>query len=198
MSNFTFDSGIPFAQNNPSSDQPKMLANNIANEGIWDIDHIGFNSNNGGTHLQTSFEGFSSGVLLAGTPSSTAYPAAGVADATRADYYFKNSAGIFLLNAIRAFAFVDGATGAILNSQSINVASIVRNSAGNYSVTLTANAVSSASFAVLVSSTKTSGPRFAYSAYNITGVGTFNLLFDPSAAGSGTDVISFSFQVLQI
>jgi len=47
---FTFDNSIPAAPNNPSSDQPKMLANNVATQGIANVDHIGYNQTNGGKH----------------------------------------------------------------------------------------------------------------------------------------------------
>lgn len=153
MSNFVFDSGIPFAQNNPSSDQPKMLANNIANEGIWDVDHIGFNSNNGGTHLQNSYEGFSLGTLLPGTPASTAYPAAGVASSTRSQYYFKNTLGTYLLSSIKAFGvFVTQNTNGVIPPGSImgmNIVSITASGNGQINtIDLTPNAVTGTVVAV--------------------------------------------------
>ena len=49
---FTFNNAIPAAGNNPSSDQPDMLQNNISNALIWDVDHYGFGVANGGTHLR--------------------------------------------------------------------------------------------------------------------------------------------------
>lgn len=68
MANFTFDNTIPAAGHNPSTDQPIMLNNNIADEGIWAVDHVGYNANNGGTHNQVTFNinqaapGFGGGV----------------------------------------------------------------------------------------------------------------------------------------
>lgn len=50
MSNFTFTQTIPAAPNNPSNDQPLMLQNNAATFGWAAVDHLGFNTNNGGYH----------------------------------------------------------------------------------------------------------------------------------------------------
>ena len=47
---FTFNNAIPAAGNNPSSDQPGMLTNNISNALIWAVDHYGFGVANGGSH----------------------------------------------------------------------------------------------------------------------------------------------------
>lgn len=54
---FTFNSNIPAASNNPSSDQPLMLTNNQSTEGIIGIDHVTFNTLGGGQHLQVTFNG---------------------------------------------------------------------------------------------------------------------------------------------
>lgn len=47
---FTFNDAIPAAPNNPSADQPDMLQNNISTNAILDVDHITFNTANGGKH----------------------------------------------------------------------------------------------------------------------------------------------------
>src|SRR5437868_3312089 len=52
---FTFDSSIPASANNPSNDQPIMLTNNIASEGIIAVDHIGYNVAGGGQHKEVTF-----------------------------------------------------------------------------------------------------------------------------------------------
>lgn len=65
MTFWTFNSGIPAANNDPSVDQPGMLNNNISTIGILGTDHVTFNSNGpvgppnggGGQHLQISFNG---------------------------------------------------------------------------------------------------------------------------------------------
>lgn len=65
MTMFTYNNDVPFSTNNPSNDQPPMLLNTKANFGIWDVDHVGFNSTgiignpqaSGGQHLQVTFNG---------------------------------------------------------------------------------------------------------------------------------------------
>lgn len=47
--------GIPAANDNPSTDQPNMLANNDNNSAIWAIDHVTFGTNPSGTHKQVTF-----------------------------------------------------------------------------------------------------------------------------------------------
>ncbi len=47
-----FNNNVPLATNNPSADQGPMLSNNISNQSIWDVDHIGFNTNGTGYHQQ--------------------------------------------------------------------------------------------------------------------------------------------------
>src|SRR5258708_30758417 len=91
---------IPDAPNNPSGDQSKMKINTNSIDTLLQVDHISFNANNGGTHLQNSYVGFSPGTIIGGVPASVAYPAAGIADATHAQYYFKNSTNNFLLSGI--------------------------------------------------------------------------------------------------
>lgn len=55
MASFTFYSTIPAANNNPSQDQPKMLQNNDSTNQILAVDHVSFNTDNGGTHKQVTF-----------------------------------------------------------------------------------------------------------------------------------------------
>lgn len=47
---FTATRDIPNEPDNPSDDQPIMKTNNNSFIGIWDVDHVGFGQNNGGTH----------------------------------------------------------------------------------------------------------------------------------------------------
>ena len=50
MTLFTFNDTIPASGNNPSADQPTMLANNVATQGIIAVDHVGYNMPDGGYH----------------------------------------------------------------------------------------------------------------------------------------------------
>lgn len=192
-----YNRDIPDAPNNPSVDQPKMKTNTNAVDTILAVDHISFNATNGGTHLQTSFTDFSSGIVIGGVPASVAYPAAGVADTSHAQYYFKNSTNTFLLSGIRAFALVTGSTGAIVAGQSLN-ASIVRNSIGNYTVTLTAGATNSVNYSVYVQVLSSAG--FPNVQINKTSTTTFDIKTQNYnlTALNQTDFSQFCFFVYQI
>jgi hypothetical protein len=50
MTDFPFILGIPATNDNPSEDQPDMLINNDSIPGLIAVDHIGFNTANGGYH----------------------------------------------------------------------------------------------------------------------------------------------------
>ena len=65
MTLWTFNSGIPASNNDPSVDQPDMLNNNASTLGLIGTDHVTFNTQgpigppngSGGQHLQVSFNG---------------------------------------------------------------------------------------------------------------------------------------------
>lgn len=202
---FIFNTGIPAVNNNPSVDQPDMLQNNVSTDGILAVDHISFNTNNGGNHLQVHFPVYSSPSVVNGsaTQGSVLYGAAGTADAAHAQLYFKTAqnAGTFVLpvTCLRAWAFVSGGVGpGVIASQAVNVSSIVRNSTGVYTITLSTNAVSSANFAVQMNSSTSGGGATLANAVTSRGVGTFTVQFANISTGSFTDPTNFSFQVLQI
>lgn len=50
MTNFKATLNIPDGPDNPSDDQPNMEVNNNSMINIWDVNHVGFNKNNGGFH----------------------------------------------------------------------------------------------------------------------------------------------------
>jgi hypothetical protein len=79
MTNFAYTQGIPATNDNPSDDQPPMLINNDNNFLIWNVDHIGFNQNNGGFHtiLHQPFQTINSQaawnpVISSGVPAAIA------------------------------------------------------------------------------------------------------------------------------
>lgn len=82
MANFTYNDLIPATNNNPSDDQPEMLKNTVSIENIIDVDHVGFNTNNGGNHRQVRFNlnqvapGLNNGVgeVYANTISGNSFP----------------------------------------------------------------------------------------------------------------------------
>ena len=143
----TYTVNIPFASNNPSTDQPNMEQNTNAINSWVQIDHVGFNASNGGEHKQVTFPAETTQGTPSGT-SSTLYTAAGVADNTHPTLQYVNANLTFPVSLVRAYGCFVGSTGAIDASQSIGVASIVRNSAGSYTVTLNANVVSNTTYGV--------------------------------------------------
>ncbi len=187
---FTFNDGIPAANNNPSFDQPEMLQNNISNALIWNVDHIGFNdaSNEGGSHVQNTYYHFSAPSNPVGTPASVAYPAGGVGDATHAQYYFRNSLTSFIINAVKAWgSFIVTSSGNTL-LDNFNCASLSTDLAGTTS-TITMNVGTTGSNNYTILPFITGNQSISYS---ITGTNTFNIT--NNAGGVGQRV---SFIVLQ-
>lgn len=192
MTTFTYIRDIPNGPNNPSADQPNMQINTNSTDDLLAVDHTSFNVLNGGQHKQITFN--NKNVPAAQTdPQSTLYTNSGTASSV-SQLLYKNQNGTFQISAIRAWAFCN--SGGIVATQSVNVDSVVRNSAGNYTVTLTANAVSSVNYAVLVSCGLGAGPVFLVNAYTITSATTFDINFSTFVVP--LDPTTFSFQVLQI
>lgn len=50
MANFPYTDDIPLATNNPSQDQPDMKINTNSIDSLIAVDHVSFNTNNGGYH----------------------------------------------------------------------------------------------------------------------------------------------------
>jgi hypothetical protein len=194
---FTFNSNIPAAANNPSNDQPVMLANNVSNAGIWDVDHIGFNADEGGTHLQVTLS--SKNTPSSPTdPESVVYTANGTSSPV-AQLFYINQNATFHASAMRAWGYAN--TAGIIASQSVNITSVVRNFAGQYTITMPANVVSSSNYAVFVSATTSASVGALLWSYTISTATSFILQFrslQNLPTQTLTDPISFSFQVLQI
>lgn len=194
----SYNIGVPAGPDNPSIDQPQMLINTVATNNIIGIDHITFNANNGGQHQQVRIP---SAPNYIATPSLTTgnasviFANAGSASSA-AQLFFTNSNAKVQLSALRAWGYCDS-TGAILSSQSSNIASVTPAGTGRYNVTLTTNAVSSTEFAIFVSSFMTSNTNGTLNGYNITGIGTFQLVFLKLDASDFANPANFTFQVLQ-
>lgn len=193
----TYNLNIPAGPNNPSNDQPKMQTNTNAIQTLISVDHVGFNTNGtppngvGGHHLQVSFDGKNvPGVQT--DPQSVLYTNSGVAS-TVSEVFFRNQNRIFQMSVIKAWAFSLNATAAP-PTQSFNVTSVTKIALGRYDVVLTAGAVTSANFGVLVSAQSGTSLGFT-SSYSITGVGTFTLFFGFPVL---LDPQNFTFTVYQI
>lgn len=139
---FTFNDGIPAPNNDPSVDQPDLLQNNVSINGILAVDHISFNAQNGGTHLQAHLPFFTNPVVIDGqaTEGGLIYTSAGVADPSRAEAFFKNNYNVpFPMSCIKAFGAFTASGNPPSFDNSFNCASIA--GANPYVITLTANAV---------------------------------------------------------
>lgn len=169
---FTATSGIPAANNNPSQDQPDMLTNNDSFIDIWDVDHVGFNASNGGTHLQSTYDTKNPPGAVS-DPAGIAYTNDGTVSAAHAQYYYKNSQGVFPLSAIRAFGsfVVTAVPGAVVPLNDYNVASITSVNSTTYTVALTANSVNTNAIIALVTinnSSRSAGYTFTNPNLSIT------------------------------
>lgn len=194
---FTFDNTIPAANNNPSSDQPLMLQNNVSIQAILGVDHITFNQSNGGQHLQVTLPATTYVVPGAQVGNaSVIYPNAGKLS-TAAQLMYVNSNCTTQLSAIRAWALCDSA-GNFLDNQFINVASVNHFATGRFGITLTAGCVNSINAGVFVSAFLLRGFNVVISGYQLTGVGTFDLNFIDYTTGAYRDPDSFAFSVFQI
>lgn len=194
---FTFNTGIPAANNNPSVDQPDMLINNVSTDGILAVDHISFNALNGGTHKQMHMPSFTNPAVINGGASdgSVIYSAAGSADATRAQSYFKNAFNVaFPVSLIKAYGIFDAAA-ATLNA--INITA-VRTSTGLFRLTMPANVVASTSFGVLVSIGNAALNPATSTEYSIINITTVDVSFRNSATNVLFNPTSFTILILQI
>lgn len=203
MTSFTYYSNIPNAPDNPSFDQPLMQINSQSINSLMAVDHVTFNTTgptapsagqSGGQHLQVTFNSKNVPGGAPTDPVSIMYTNSGTASSV-SEVFYRNQNAIYQAMPIKAWGYANSA--GIISSQSSNVTSAVRNSLGNYTVTLSANAVSSSNFAVIVNCTLSTDNFFIFAAYSITGTGTFNLLFGRNDIGF-KDPTSYSFIVIQI
>jgi hypothetical protein len=177
-----------------------MKTNTNSTDTIIAVDHYSFADLPSGTHKQVTI----SGKNAAGAqtdPSSVIYTANGTAS-TVAQLEYRNQSGIFPLSCIRAWATFDGtgALGAIVPIQSVNVASVVKTSTGNYQVTPTANSVTGTSLAVFVSSSlSVSTTAGTFQSYTISAGPIINVFTTLSGStAQGVDCNLVSVMILQI
>jgi hypothetical protein len=198
---FTFDATIPAAANNPSVDQPGMLQNNVATNGILAVDHVTFNALSGGTHKQVTLS--SKNVPGAQTdPQSVLYSnnitgataTNTISASTVASAFYRNQNAIYPVSMIRAFGAFD-AGGTSLNTWNM---SATRTSAGKFNITLATNAVTGFNYLVLLSNTGNNTFTFLDQDYSInTGTGQINIQFGRQGS-SFDDPLQFSVLVLQL
>jgi len=203
MPAITYNLGIPASGNNPSNDQPNLLTNTNAVNSILAVDHNSFSDTNAGTHAQVTLPYQNAGATQSGN-SAVIYTAAGLANSSASQIYWKNSQGgasatPYQLSAVKAWATFSGASGSILGSQSLNVSSITRNSTGSYAVTLSTNALSGSSYGIILSSTDNASNQRCTLSYSILGATGFTISAVAAASGFAlTDPNNVTFMVIQI
>lgn len=196
---FTFSTTVPAAPNNPSVDQPDMLQNNVATNGILAVDHITFNASNGGTHQQMHMPAFTNPSAINGGVSdgSVIYSAAGVADTARAQIYYKNAFNLQIpLSLIKAYGCFDTA-GTSLNT--MNLSSSAFSGVSGYTLTMPANIVTGTNYGVLITPNQSGLNPLWGIGYAITSATQFSIGFrrvDNNAFGQPTN--GFTCIVFQI
>lgn len=167
MTFFNYTQGIPAAQNNPSNDQPNMKVNNDSNYLIWDVDHYGFEDNNGGQHQWVTLPKLTTPATQV-DPSCVIYTANG-STGSHPQAFLKNSQASFPMSALRAFGTFNSvhALGAVSVLNSYNVSAVACTVAGGssttYTITLTNNCTDSNNIVFLSSYSKGSIPNFDWS-----------------------------------
>lgn len=206
---FPINTNIPAATNYPGDDQPRMQANFSNINSYLTVDHVLPGAAGNGFHKQVTIASENVPGGLPTDPASILYTNVGTASAV-AQLFWSNQNSIFHMSPIRAWGFVvvDTSHSTQVITQSFNVATVKRNTGGTpqgkYVVTLTAGAVNSDQYGVLVSSQMatnfTTGviPGYEIVAKFPAGPGQFQLNFHSLTASVGIDPDTFSFLVMQI
>lgn len=139
-----YDPTIPSTGGRPSAQYTDIQTNFNSIQTLIDIDHVDFNDADYGKHSQVTIPAVTAPVAQT-NPQSVLYTQNGVA-VSISDLAFRNQTGTFPITFIRAFALLD-ASGAILSSQSFNVASIAAGPGGSKDITF--NCVTGTAFGVL-------------------------------------------------
>jgi len=143
----SYNNGIPDAPNNPSNDQPLMKQNTDSIDQLIAIDHVSFNSSNGGFHKKVSLNNVAT-TSAPTDPVSIVYTDYTTINPAKPQLFFRNSNSPYPIGAIKAFgSFVTAAAPTFVTQQ--NCASIAR-AVNNYTITLNANVTSGNNVAVFV------------------------------------------------
>lgn len=154
---FTYDTSIPTTGFTPSQQYVGIQTNFSSINSLVNVDHQTFGTSVDGTHKQLTFKQFASPSAPSGTDDSVAYPAAGVIDTSRAQFYFRNNSAIFPVSLIKAYClFPANTTGPITptNQYNINGDITVSGSSGStrtYTINLVSNTVSGNNVGVIFS-----------------------------------------------
>lgn len=168
MPTFTFDNTIPASNNSPSADQPKMLINNVSTDAILEIDHVSFNSVDGGTHKQVTFSSENVPGAIA-DPQSVLYTDVGIEAPTHPQLFWKNSQATFPVSCIRAFGSFNPFNGVVTAIAEYNLVSITGSVSGTtYTIPLTTNSVNGNDIVCLIFQSDTNTHNLRYTFTNPT------------------------------
>lgn len=198
MTNFSYNTTVPAETNNPSVDQPQMLINTASGSSIWDVDHVGFNATDGGTHKMVSLSSQNTPGTQAANQAAI-YTKTGT-HAAGSQLYLQNELNLVPLSIIRAYGFLN-ANGSVRQGQILNNTA-VRTAAGTYAITLTANAVSvsNAGYVVIVSvdaGAYSAAAPLSATSQTLTAT-LFNIYVFNTITGALTDPTGISYTVLMI
>lgn len=192
----TFQASIPLASDLISVSQNDIKNNFTSLNTAWNVDHVGFNASGAGDHKQIT--------LLApiSDPNKVA-PITSVYSKTvgsRTELFYQNSntaSSVTPLSCMRAFGVFVPQVGPTL-VDSFNIASVVRNSTGNYTISFT-RALPTTNYAVIA----TGGMATNFATGCIIGtanylVGSFTILLRSMTSIVGVDDgLPISFWVFQ-
>ena len=200
---------IPATGHTPAQDYNGMRTNYAHIDSYLSVDHVDPGESGNGTHKQVTLHTSATPAVQSGT-TSVVYSKAGVTTSPTVQLFYNNSQvdtispvnDPFPLSIIKAFARFNGTTGGIIGGCATNISSIVRNSTGNYTVTLKNNVVTSSNYMVLaMTGVKVVGPISVPLdiGYSITSATQFNLYtIFYSSVPNVEEVSDVSFIVLQI
>ena len=138
-----YNRNIPNPPNNPSQDVPLMKVNTNAIDTILAIDHVSFNSQDGGTHKQVTFSSENTPPNFT-DPQSALYTGTGSAS-SNAELYYKNQDATFLISCVKAFGNFNQVNTApvvaVTLNNGYNVVSVSKSGNNQYKVTFTTNAI---------------------------------------------------------
>ncbi len=200
MTDFTYDNTVPATNNSPSLDQPKMSVNAVSLGAIWDQDHIGFNANNGGTHLFNTYinnPNYITPIPAVSGLGGLAYTAAGTASPL-CQYFLKNSTSTVMLSALRAFGnFTFTVAGSLITiNNQYNIASITVSGANPYSFTITLNTgVTTTNFAIVLYNSQSGG--FIAASTLTYGFSNNILTLNTPTLGGAITTLTINFAIIQ-
>lgn len=198
----TYTSGIPASGQTLGSSRLQILNNFSSLKTTIDQDHVDMNDTGPGRHKQTTFSAFQAPGAQT-NPQSVLYTAAGTADSSAPQLFWKNQNATFHYP-IKAWGLLPS-SGSGVPAQSYNIESANNTSKGQWSIVLTPNAVKSSVFAVLANSIYAQAPdntntvctanNFAYDGSN-RGTFTVTITFQDDSTAVAAAV--WSFIILQI